>query len=221
MKKKLRLLAAVGMLSMLISFVACDMQTEDQLLGTTATKEGEEKGNSSGGSKGSSGKKSPLWSKFDGADMQVWVTEGEKKPTATLAEKSDCLEIKIGREGWWGMCFCNKADIGVASPDCVTFNMSNIAKITFEAKASESASMLAAQSDNNSDPQNKTKIDLSTEFEEKEYNLSNPGSRDYGVLVFIGEPNSGTTTKTNVVISVKNIKFFDANGNETAPSRNE
>lgn len=209
MKKSLKLLAAVGMLSMLISFVACDMQTEDQLLGTT-TKEGEEKGNSSGGSKGSTGKKSPLWSKFEGADMQVWVD------TATLTPTAECLEIKVKNSEWWGMCFCNKSDIGKEKPECVFFNMSNIAQITFEAKASSPVEIWVSQSDANADKKNIKKVNLTTSFETKTYTLQDPGSADYGVLDIGGDNNPFGT-----IISIKNIKFLDAAGNETVPSRNE
>ena len=216
MKKSLKLLAAVGMLSMLISFVACDMQTEDQLLGTT-TKEGEEKGNSSGGSKGSTGKKSPLWSKFDGADMQVWVIEGTTTTTANVSEKSDCIEIAIKSAGWWGMCFCNDKAVDAKS-NPVTFDMSQVKTITFEAKASENASMWVGQMPSGLERQQR--VELSTAFEEKTVTLTAPTNHDYGLLA-IGGGDLDTTVKTGVKISIKNIKFLDASGNEIVPTRNE
>jgi len=219
MKKSLRLLAALGMLSMLISLVACDMPTEDQLLGAT-TKEGEEAGSSSGDSKdsaSSTGTKSPLWSKFEGADMQVWVIEGTTTTTADVSPKSDCIEIAIKSAGWWGMCFCNDKAVA-ANAGAVTFNMSQVKTITFEAKASETASMWVAQMP--TAPTNQQRVELSTEFAEKSYSLVNPGSNDYGVLS-IGGGDLNTTVKTGVKISIKNIKFLDANGNEIVPSRNE
>lgn len=210
MKKSLRLLAALGMLSMLISVVACDMPTEEQLLGAT-TKEGEDAGASSGESSNSSGSNSssPIWSKFEGADMQIWVD------TATLTPTADCLEIKVKNSEWWGMCFCNKADVG-ADEGAVTFNMSGISTITFDAKASSPVTIWVAQSDAVAEKQNVKNVSLTTTFETKTYTLQNPGNRDYGVLDIGGDNNPFGT-----IISIKNIKFLDAAGNETVPSRNE
>ena len=209
MKKLVKLFAAIGTLSLLFSFVACDIPTESELIGnrdktipidpvvTNPT----------------TGSNSGLWSKFDGADMQVWEN------TATLTETDEGLDITIGTQGWWGMCFCNSAGVG-AGPDAVTFDMSKIKKITFDAKASEDASMWVSQSDSASNTANKVKINLTKSYGTKEFVLKNPSANDYGVLD-IGGGDLGTTTKTDVVISIKNIKFFDTNGNETFPTRNE
>lgn len=219
MKKSLKLLAALGMLSMLISVVACDMPTEDQLLGATA-KEGEEAGSSSGDSKdsaSSTGTKSPLWSKFEGADMQVWVIEGTTTTTADVSPKSDCIEIAIKSAGWWGMCFCNDKAVG-AGPNAVTFDMSQVASITFEAKASQTASMWVGQMP--SGLGDKQRVELSTDFAEKTFTLSNPTNHDYGVLA-IGGGDLDTTVTTGVKIYIKNIKFLNAAGTEIVPTRNE
>lgn len=238
MKKMLKLFAAFAMISLVISFAGCDLETEDELLETVAENpatpgntgsngtgsSGTGSNNNTGGTgTGGSGSNtensgssstSPLWSLFDGADMQVW--EG----TAMLEETDDGLEITIGSAGWWGMCFCNAAAVGPAASDCVTFDMSNIAKITFEAKASEKASIWASQSNAESKPTNQTKIDLTTSYETKTFTLKNPGKKDYGVLD-IGGGDLGTTTKSDVVVYIKNIKFFNASGAETVPARNE
>lgn len=229
MKKMFKLFATFAMISLVTSFAGCDLASEDELLNATPEKTtgtipqdagstGESGSSESGGASGaevSSGiSTSPLWSMFDGADMQVW--EG----TAMLEETDESLEITIGSAGWWGMCFCNAASVGAKSSDCVTFDMSKITKITFEAKASEKATMWVSQSDAESKPQNQTKINLTTSFETKSFTLKNPGTKDYGVLD-IGGGDLGTTTKSDVVISIKNIKFLDANGTETVPTRNE
>ena len=203
--KKIKLLAALGIASLLMFLVGCDIPTEADL---------------NGGEKTPGGSTFPLWSTFEGADMQVWQGEVSKINTATLDKKSDCLEITIGNEGWWGMCFCNQASVGATASDVVTFDMSKIKTITFEAKASQAASIWVSQSDKNAKPTNQTKIELSTDFETKTYTLQNPGKDDYGVLD-IGGGDLGTTTKSDVVISIKNIKFLDENGKETVPTRNE
>ncbi len=206
-----KLLIAVGIISMILSFTGCGLKTEAELLNG-----GKGTGLTPGSNTGSS---SPIWSKFDGADMQVWNDEATKKPTALLEEKSDCLAITIKAFGWWGMCFCNNASTGPGA-GCTTFDMSNVKKITFEAKASENASMWVSQSNSAAQPTNQKKIELSTSYEEKTYVLNNPGKTDYGVLD-LGGGDLNTTTKSDVVISIKNIKFFDANDVETIPARNE
>ena len=159
-----------------------------------------------------------LWSMLDGADMQMWSDPSGL--TAELEETSEGLKITvIGNENWWGMCFCNNAATDVAA-GAVTFDMSKITKITFEAKASENASMWVSQSNAQAKVTNQKKIDLTTQFETKTFTLSNPGTKDYGVLD-IGGGDLSTTVKKDLIIVIKNIKFFDANGNETVPSRNE
>ncbi len=221
MKKMLKVLAAFAMIAMAISFAGCDMATEDELLeDPKKTTTGGTGGGGNSGGGGGSGSSSLLWSSFDGASMQVWKGEYSGLLTADLDETDEGLEITIKDEGWWGMCFCNDAAVGAES-DPVTFDMSKVAKISFEAKASKNGSMWVAQSPKNSKPANTKSINLTTSFETKTYTLSNPGTDCYGVLDLGGDPNLGNTVESDVVITIKNIKFLDANGAETTPSRNE
>ena len=206
MKKMLKIFAAFAMFATAISFASCDMATEEELLNKKTTGGGGESG-------------SILWSSFDGAAMQVWQETPTSPLTADLAETEEGLEITIGDQGWWGMCFCNDAAVAWDA-DPVTFDMSKVKTITFEAKASKNGSMWVSQSDEKSKVTNQTKVTLSTEFETKTFNLSNPGTKDYGVLD-LGGGDLDTTIESDVVITVKNIKFLDAEGTETVPSRNE
>lgn len=212
MKKIIKLLTAIGMLSLLFSFAACDIPTESELLGDggkTVTKDPVTTIPSNDSNSGSSA----LWSMLDGADMQVWEN------TATLTETDEGLDIEIGTVGWWGMCFCNAASVG-PNDGAVTFDMSKVKKITFEAKASEKASVLIAQSNSNAVDVNHKNIELSTNYLTKSYELISPEKNAYGLFDLLAN-NKGGTTKTGVVISIKNIKFLDVNGNEIVPSRNE
>ena len=213
MKKLVKLLAAIGTLSLLFSFAACDIPTESELLGNNNKIIEKDPNVKTPGEVSNGG----LWSMLDGADMQVW--RGDTDLTATLEETDEGLDITIGTQGWWGMCFCNSASVGVG-PDAVTFDMSKIKKITFVAKASEDATMWVSQSDSAAKAANQVKINLTKSYATKEFVLKNPSTKDYGVLD-IGGGDLGTTTKTDVIISIKNIKLFDANGNETVASRNE
>lgn len=207
MKKIVKLLAALGLISLMVSFAGCGLKTEAELLNGSTTRGGEANG----------GESSPLWSSFDGADMQVWVIEGTSTTTADVAQQSDCIEITIKDAGWWGMCFCNDKAVG-ANQNPVTFDMSQVKTITFEAKASQTASMWIGQIPSRVD--NQQKIDLSTDFAEKTFTLRNPTNHDYGVLA-IGGGDLETTVTTGVKISIKNIKFLNEAGAEIAPSRNE
>ncbi len=215
MKRIVKLLTTIGILSLLFSFVACDIPTESELLGNVDKAVDKETNVKDPGNVSGDG---PLWSMLDGADMQMWSDPSGL--TAELEETSEGLKITvIGNENWWGMCFCNNAATDVAA-GAVTFDMSKITKITFEAKASENASMWVSQSNSQAKVTNQKKIDLTTQFETKTFTLSNPGTKDYGVLD-IGGGDLSTTVKKDLIIVIKNIKFFDANGNETVPSRNE
>ena len=207
MKKIVKLLTALGLVSLMVSFAGCGLKTEAELLNGSTTRGGEANG----------GESSPLWSSFEGADMQVWVIEGTSTTTADVAQRSDCIEITIKDAGWWGMCFCNDKAVG-ANQSPVTFDMSQVASITFEAKASQTASMWVSQIPGAT--ANQQRIELSTDFAEKTFNLSNPTNHDYGVLA-IGGGDLETTVTTGVKISIKNIKFLNEAGAEIAPSRNE
>ena len=232
MKKIAKLFAVAGMMSLLISFVGCDMATEADLVGTNpqttvpatdntspadTEKESDDSEKGEKTSKPTTGNSSSdttsLWHMFDGADMQVW------EKTATLEETEEGLEITIGDKGWWGMCFCNDGAVGVAD-GAVTFDMSNIKTVKFDAKASKKASIWVSASDSQAAAADQAKVTLSTEFETKSYTYVNTSAKDYGVLD-IGGGDLGTTTESDVVITIRNIRFFDADGNETVPTRNE
>ena len=209
MKKIVKLVTALGILSLLFSFASCDLPTESELLGGNTKNINNDNPIIDNPGSGSSA----LWSMLDGADMQVW------EKTATLTETDEGLDIEIGTVGWWGMCFCNAASVG-PNDGAVTFDMSKVKKITFEAKASEKASVLIAQSNSNAVDVNHKNIELSTSYLTKSYELISPEKNAYGLFDLLAN-NKGGTTKTGVVISIKNIKFLDVNGNEIVPSRNE
>ena len=230
MKKMFKLFTVMAMFSLVISLAGCNMDTEDDLLENTGktgvgmtngsgSKGTGSSGNSSGSGETGGGSEDPLWYSFEGADMQVWKDEWTHVATADLVPQSEWLDIIIGESGWWGMCFCNDASVG-AGAAAVTFDMTKVKKIEFEAKASKKASIWVSQSNNESKPTNQTKIELGTEFAKKTFTLKNPGKNDYGVLD-IGGGDLQTTTESDVVISIKNIKFLDANENECNPTRNE
>ena len=226
MKKMLKLFTAIAMLSLVISFAGCNMDTEDDLLedagkpvpgmqdGNNASGGSSTGGTGSIGGTGGAvgtggGSTSPLWASFEGADMQVWEN------TAGLTPTDECLEIEVKNSEWWGMCFCNKADVAPGA-NAVTFNMSKVKKITFDAKATTALSIWVSQSNNAAEKKNDKTFAWTTEYETKTYTLLNPGTSDYGVLDIGGNSNP-----YEAVISIKNIKFYNSEGTEIVPTRNE
>ena len=233
MKKMLKIITALAMVSLAISFAGCSMDTEEDLLNaspSTGKTGGSGLNNGSGNQISTGGNNSgasddsddevSLWASFDGASMQVWKDEWTKALTADLNETDEGLEITVGDSGWWGMCFCNDASVG-ANDGPVTFDMSKVAKITFEAKASKAGSIWVAQSPRDSNPANTQTKKLTKEFQTISYSLVNPGTDCYGVLDIGGDPNRGNIVASDSVITIKNIKFLDAKGNDCNPSRNE
>lgn len=232
MKKMLKIITALAMISLAISFAGCSMDTEEELINaspSTGKTGGAGLNNGSGNQVSTGGNNSgasddsddegALWASFEGASMQIWRAEyAPYNSTADLEETDDGLAITVLDEGWWGMCFCNDASVG-ANDSPVTFDMSKVAKITFEAKASKKGSMWISQSPRDSKPYNKQQISLSTKFESKSYTLKNPGTDCYGLFDLGGE--DGNITASDSVITIRNIKFLDANGNDCNPSRNE
>ena len=234
MKKMLKLFAAFAMISLVISFAGCDMATEDELLETVAENPADNNtpgnagsngtgssgtgSNNNGGGTGTGGSgsntgnsgsssTSPIWSKFEGADMQVW------EETASLTPTAEGLDIKVKNTTWWGMCFCNKADVG-PEKEHVTFDMSKVKTITVEAKASTPLTIWLSQSDSAAAKVYDEEFDIDTSYKTLTYTLTNPGTQDYGVLDIGGNNNP-----YKAVISIKNIKFLDASGKEIVPTR--
>lgn len=203
MKKIKTIIAVLTAALVMGAFVGCTASTSSPDSGS---------GDSGGsGGSGGSGTTSGIWSKFEGADIQIWSN------TFTAEEDStDGLVITVGSVGWWGGCFCNAGAVAPTASDVVTFDMSNVAKITFDAKASASGSMWVSCSDSAANTKGKTTMNLTTDFVSQTFNCTgNVSSTDYGVLDFGGENASGT------IVYIKNIAFYDSTGTEIVPTRNE
>lgn len=153
----------------------------------------------------------PLWSSFEGADIQIW------SGTFTAeSDSTDGLKITVGSAGWWGGAFCDKAD-----GSGLYFDMSKVAKITFDAKSSKIGSMWVSSSNNKAEVTGQTKIDLSTEWETKVFDCSaSVSSNDFAVLD-IGGGDLATTVDAGFVIYLKDITFWDSDNKEIVPTRNE
>lgn len=161
------------------------------------------------------GGNSVLWSSFDGTDLQIW----DGTFTAET-DNTNGLIITVGSVGWWGGSFCNNGATAANAVDVVTFNMSNVAKITFDAKASATGSMWVSNSNSSATGQGLTAITLTTEWATKTFNCSGSVSaNDYAVMA-IGGGELSTTTTSGYKVYIKNIAFWNSSGVEITPSRN-
>jgi hypothetical protein len=198
MKKKLTVITACSLLFAITMFSGCAADTSAD----------------TGGSGGSGTSSSVLWSKFDGADLQIWSN-------TFTAESSDTdgMVFTVGSSGWWGGCFCNNAADAVGS--ATTFDMSDIAKITFDVKGSAAGSFWVSCSNSSAAVTGQTAIALTTDWVNKTFSCASyVSSTDYGVLD-VGGGDLGTTSTSGYKVYIKNIAFWDASGNEIVPARSE
>lgn len=157
-----------------------------------------------------------LWSKFDGADCQIWNS------TFTAAESGDGSGwiFTVGSVGWWGGCFCNSGSVAPTDTGVITFDMSKVVKISFDVKGSAAGSFWASTSTAAAKPANQTAIPLTTDWVNKSFAVSETSTNDYGVLD-IGGGDLSTTVTAGYEVYIKNIAFWDAGGNEIVPTRKE
>jgi hypothetical protein len=152
--------------------------------------------------------KSQLFKTFAGCGIQIWQNEwGAHENTFAIDYVSGT--ITVGSVGWWGGAF-GCYDNGISNG--ATFNLTNIKKITFEAKASSYGTIYF-----NIDENNKNEVDLTPNF--KEYTIKVPHARSKtDVLFMIGGVRDVNDMGTQ--ITIKNIAFWDGNGNEVVPKYN-
>jgi len=155
-----------------------------------------------------SGEKSVLFKTFPGCGVQIWQNEwGAHEMTFDIDYTAGC--ITVGNVGWWGGSF-GCYDNGI--PNGATLNLSDIAKVTFEAKASSYGTFYM-----NFDNNQKNEIDVTPNFKEYSIDLNHMKSKtDY--LFMIGGVRDLNDKGTQIYI--KNITFYDYDGNETVPKYN-
>lgn len=156
-----------------------------------------------------------LWKTFEGADLQIWPN-GD---SFTADDTKGYLEVTIGSLGWWGGCYCDSKSGKVGTAGYVSFDMSKVAKITFDAKGSATGSFWVSQSDKDSKTANQVAVSLTTDWVAQTYTTSGTSSTDYGVLD-IGGGDKATTTTAGYKVYIRNIAFYDASGAEIVPTRN-
>lgn len=142
-------------------------------------------------------------------DMQIWDN------TVTVDDdKSDGLKLNI-RSGWGAMLIVQKGAAAGGTPDCVYYDMSNVAKVVFKAKASKamhghvsySSASSAAFSDANDKPNN---LNVTTEWQEYTFTRAGVDKAFHIFSIILENVTSGD------IFYVKDIDWQDADGNSVA-----
>ena len=150
-----------------------------------------------------------IFGKFDGCGIQIWQDEGGNHAlTFQINAAQGC--ITVGGVGWWGGAF-GCFDNGVGNGE--SFNLSHIAKVTLEAKASNYGTIYF-----NFDNGVANNLDLGPEdFEEFEIEIENAKAKT-PILFTIG--NVTDLSRKGDQIWIRNIRFWDSEGNEVVPKYN-
>lgn len=216
MKKSRTSFIVLFMMAIALLFASCQAESDPYDDSTsTSTQTG---GSSSGGSTGSStggSSSTGLWSKFAGCDLQIWLN------TFTAETGDDGIAITVGSAGWWGGCFCNKGSVGATDSGVVKYDMSKVAKITFDAKGSAAGAFYICNSDSAAQKKGGATIPLTTAWVSQTYSCSTSVSAtDYGLFDVIGASDAGTNTTTTAgyIVYIKNVAFWDASNNEIVPT---
>lgn len=176
MKKLVKLLAAIGTLSLLLSFVACDIPTESELLGITPSNEkipslDTSKDNTQTSNDNSSDDVSTSdtigdsWgtlfatTEHNPIDLQVW--QGfDSEFDSEYGMKSEIIG-----GAWFGGAIVQNS--GAKPAESLYYDMSSVKKMTFKVKASENMTIWAGYSNQNkTDSLIKQNINVTTSWQE-------------------------------------------------------
>lgn len=161
---------------------------------------------------GESGGVVPFSMYKDIMDMQVWADYNAACETNIL---DGALEIVQTGE-WYGVAICSDKGANDKSSSAAIYDMSKIAKITFEAKSEPTGTKLNFSACT----ENASTYVLTDEYQKFEYDMSKADHAKTGnhycmVSLVQNELKSGVTHY------IKNIAFFDESGNEIVPTLNQ
>lgn len=201
MKKVLKLMAALGIISLMISFVSCSLLTEAELKvrnneqpnnGGPATGGGSDTIGNAWGSLFSNTNHSPI-------DLQVWKGF-EAKP-----DGDNGLKATVNGDEWFGGAIVQ--NFNPEPVDSVCYNMSAVKKVTFKVKASKNISIWAGYSTvSKSGDHIEQPINATTDWQDVTINQQGVPEA-WAIFAFGGPANSKGTT-----IYFKDITYLDSNG---------
>ncbi len=156
-------------------------------------------------SEGGAGGAVPFHMYNDVMDLQIWADNGGGATAAST--KEELIVTQTG--GWWGIAICSKSNANDDTDSAKIYDMSKVAKVTFEAKSDKATSIWLSGCDN----ANKTTVTITDEYPEEPYEVEFKTKIEgkHYAIVFIG----GETADASWYI--KNISFFDDSGNEIIP----
>jgi len=144
MKKKLKLFLAFAMISTLISFAACNLATEEELLASANASSGTNGGNDSGTNTGGSGSSDTIgdsWgalfsdTNHNPVDLQVW------QGFDTSYDSEYGMKATVIGTAWFGGAIVQNCSAAVDSS--IYYDMSSVEKMTFKVKASQAMTIWA------------------------------------------------------------------------------
>lgn len=208
MKKVLKVIAALGMISLVGSFVSCNLLTEAELIARNNEIPGPNNGGPTTGDDTIGNAWGALFSntKHNPIDLQVWqnfaATYDDNgmnvKYTATEGAKGD----------WFGGAIVQNMKAAVATS--VYYDMSSVAKITFKVKATASMPIWVGYSNQNqTDSFIKQNINVATDWQT--ITITSPGVSKAWAIFGFGSDNPGNVLQ-NATLYFKDVTYLDSNG---------
>lgn len=145
-------------------------------------------------------------------NLQIW---GDYDAACTTVNSSGALVI-TQTGAWYGVAICSDSAGNDDNDSCRIYDMSKVAKIKFEAKSDTEDSILGFSACT----EDAVLYTLSTEYKEFEYDMNEAVHAKTGThycMVSLFQ----NTVKESVIHYIKNIAFYDENGNEIVPTVNK
>ncbi|BDC92370.1 hypothetical protein SAMN04487977_102234 [Treponema bryantii] len=204
MKKIEKIMIAVGMISMLLSFTGCDLLTEAELKGRNAnnpTIPGVNNGNP--GNSGTSDTIGDSWGALfsdrthNPIDLQVW------QGFDASYDSENGMKCVVIPGAWFGGAIVQ--DNAASPKDCIYYDMSKVSKVTFKVKASNNMTIWAGYSNQNkNDSLVKQNINVTTSWQT--ITLTQKGVSNAWAIFAFG--SDGVSSEE--WLAFKDVTYFDS-----------
>ncbi len=214
MKKLVKLLAAIGTLSLLFSFAACDIPTESELLGITP-------GNEKIPSLDTSKDNTQTSNDNSSDDVSTSDTIGDSWGTLFATTEHNPIDLQVWQGfdsefdseygmkseiiggAWFGGAIVQNS--GAKPAESLYYDMSSVKKMTFKVKASENMTIWAGYSNQNkTDSLIKQNINVTTSWQE--ITVSGAGvQKAWAIFAFGSDGASGGSW-----LAFKDITYLDS-----------
>lgn len=215
MKKLVKLLAAIGTLSLLFSFAACDIPTESELLGITP-------GNEKIPSLDTSKDNTQTSNDNSSDDVSTSDTIGDSWGTLFATTEHNPIDLQVWQGfdsefdseygmkseiiggAWFGGAIVQNS--GAKPAESLYYDMSSVKKMTFKVKASENMTIWAGYSNQNkTDSLIKQNINVTTSWQE--ITVSGAGVQKAWAIFAFGSDGASDGSW----LAFKDITYLDSN----------